>query len=272
MRLRPDLVVQVVLPEGQHGHEVGAGADTQLDEALATLQHEAQGVRASVERLARAADDDGDGAAHTLAVGPAARQEVLARLARHGGQPERERVVAVERDAEVGVQRQQGVGDAWEELGEAEGLGDEGGERPVRDNAVRVVAEDVFAGRGEDLRAVQAGGEVGREEGPDGERAEEGGAPGEGAGVAGGGEEEVQDVGEEEGPEEGDGAEEEEGREEDGDAEGVPQDDERLQAPLEGHVEGRPADPGVVSRVGRIGWPRKRRTRFSPSLHQRVAR
>ena len=206
MRLRLHLVVQVVLPEREHGHQVGAGADPELDEALAPLQHQPQGARLRVERLPRAADDDRDGAAHALAVGAALGEEVLARLARHGGEPEREGVVAVEGDAEVGVEGEEGVGDAGEELGEAERLGHEGGEGAVRDDAVGVVAEDVFAGRGQDLRAVQAGGEVGGEEGPDGEGAEEGGAAGESARVTGGGEEEVEDVGEEERPEDGDGA------------------------------------------------------------------
>ena len=89
-------------------------------------------MRQGVERLARAADDDGDGAAHALAVGAAARQQVQARLPRHGAQAQREDVVAVQRDAEVGVERQQRVGDAGEEGGEAERLGREGREGAVR--------------------------------------------------------------------------------------------------------------------------------------------
>ena len=161
---------------------------------------------------------------------PAPRQQVLARLARHGRQAHGQGVVAVERDAEVGVEGQQGVGDAREELGEAEGLGGEGGEGAVRDDAVRVVAEDVFAGWRQFLGAVQAGGEVGGEEGPDAQGAEVGRPSGQGAGAAGCGEQEVQGVGQEEGPEERDGAEGEEGCEEEGDAEGVEEDDEGLES------------------------------------------
>jgi len=51
---------------------------------------------------------------------------------------------------------------------------------------VGVVAEDVFSGWGKDLGAVEAGGEVGGEEGPGAQRAEVLGAAGKGAGVTGG--------------------------------------------------------------------------------------
>ena len=120
----------------------------------------------------------------------------------------------------------------------------------MRDDAVRVVAEDVFAGWRQFLGAVQAGGEVGGEEGPDAEGAEVGRPSGQGAGAAGCGEEEVQGVGQEEGPEERDGAEGEEGCEEEGDAEGVEEDDEGLESSFEGHVEGGEAD------AGEEGWVR----------------
>ena len=83
--------------------------------------------------------------------------------------------------------------------------------------------------------------------------------------MAGGGEEEVEDVGEEEGPEEGDGAQEEEGREEKRDAEGVPQDNERLEAPLERDIERRPADPNIVSRVRSVRWQRRDTPAFLPA-------
>ena len=74
-----------------------------------------------------------------------------------------------------------------------------------------MVSEDVFACCRELLGAVEAGGEVGGEEGPDAHGADVGRAPGEGAGGAGCGEEEVQGVGEEKRPEERDSAKEEEG-------------------------------------------------------------
>ena len=189
-------------------------------------------MRLGVEGFPRAAHDDGDGATHAFAVGAAAVEQVFARLARHGGEAHDEGVVAVEGDAEVGVEREEGVCDAGEELGETEGFGGEGGEGPVADDAVRVVAEDVFAGRGQGRGAVEAGGEVRGEEGPDGEAADEVGAVGEGTRCAGVGEEDVDCVGEEDGPEEGDGAEEEEEAEEAGDAEGVHEHDEGLEPPF----------------------------------------
>lgn len=70
--VRLDLLVQLVFAKSQHGHEVGAGADGEFDEAFPPLQHKPEQLRARVEGLARAADDNGDGAAHAFAVGAAA--------------------------------------------------------------------------------------------------------------------------------------------------------------------------------------------------------
>ena len=217
VRRRVELIVQVVLAEAQHRHEVGAVADRELHEALAPLEHKAQCAGLRVERLRGTAHDDRDGAAHALAVDAAAAEEVGAGLARDGVEADGQGPVAVEGDAEVGVEREQGVGYAWEELGEAEGLGGEGGEGAVRDDAVGVVAEDVFAGRGELFGAVQARGEVGGEEGEYGQAADGFGTMGEVAGGGGVGEVDVDEVRDEKGPQEWDGAEEEKDREEETD-------------------------------------------------------
>lgn len=56
-----------------------------------------------IQRFARAADDDGDGAAHAFAVGAAFAQEILAGFAGYGGEAHGKDVVTVEGDAEVGV-------------------------------------------------------------------------------------------------------------------------------------------------------------------------
>ncbi|KAI4143497.1 MAG: hypothetical protein LQ341_002900 [Variospora aurantia] len=98
-----DLIVEVVFAEREHGDEVRAGADGELDEAFAALEDEVQGVGLRVEGLAGAADDNGNGPAHTLAVGPAAGEDVLAGLARDRGKAHGKCVIAVEGDAEVGV-------------------------------------------------------------------------------------------------------------------------------------------------------------------------
>lgn len=58
----------------------------------------------------------------------------------------------------------------------------------MRDDAVRVIAKDVFACWGENGGAMEAGGEVGSEKRPDWKRAKETGAVGESAGVSGAGE------------------------------------------------------------------------------------
>ena len=139
------LGVDIVFAERQHRHEIGARPHGQLDEALAAAQHKAEGAGARLQRLARAADHDGDGAAHAGAVAAAAAQQVLAAGARHARQPHVQDVLAVQRDAEVGVQRQQRVRDAGEQRREAQRLRAEGGEGSVRDDPVRVVPEDVLA-------------------------------------------------------------------------------------------------------------------------------
>jgi len=102
--VRLHLVVQVVFAKREDGDEIGARADGELDEAFAALEHEAEAVRLGVEALAGAADDDRDGAAHAFVVGAAAREDVFAALTRDGGEAEGEGVVAVEGDAEVGVE------------------------------------------------------------------------------------------------------------------------------------------------------------------------
>ncbi|KFY62769.1 hypothetical protein V496_04399, partial [Pseudogymnoascus sp. VKM F-4515 (FW-2607)] len=244
--LNAKLVVQLVLAEPQHGHQIRPRAQRHLDEAVAPREDEPHGAGARVEGLARAADDDGDCAAHALAVHPPLAEEILAALAAHGGEAEGEDVLAVEGDAEVGVEREEGVCDSREQLREAEGLCGECGEGAVGDDAVRVVAEDVLACWAELGGAVQARGEVAREEGPELAAAEARGAHAEFAAVAGFGEHDVDHVGHDEGPEERDRAGEEEGADEERDGEGVREDHGGLEASLEGDVEGREADAGGV--------------------------
>lgn len=96
-----------------------------------------------------------------------------------------------------------------------------------------VVSEDVFPGGFERGGSVKASGEVGGEEGPDGEGAEEGRAVGEFPRVRSWGEEDVDCIREKEGPEERDGAEKEESGEEEGDAESVGENHQGLEASLE---------------------------------------
>ena len=160
MRVRLHLVVELVLAKREHGDEIGARADGELDESLAAFQYKPKRVGLRVEGFGRPADDDGDGAAHAFAVGAASRKDVFARLARHGGEAQGKGVVTVERDTEVGVEGEERVCDAGEELGEAERFRGEGGECAVRDDPVGVVAKDVFSRGREDLGAVEAGWEV----------------------------------------------------------------------------------------------------------------
>jgi hypothetical protein len=144
---RIKLLVEIVFTESKDGYDVGALADGELDETFALLEDEFEGPWLRVERFARAADDDGDGAAHPLAVAATLGENVFAAFARDGGEAHAKSVIAVERDAEVGVEGEEGVGDSWEELLETEGFGGESGEGAVGDDAVGVVAEDVLAVR-----------------------------------------------------------------------------------------------------------------------------
>ncbi len=162
-----ELIIQVVLPETQTRHQIRPAPDRELHESLPSLQHQSQRPRLGIQGLPRAANDDGDGAAHTLVIGSAVGEEVLAGLAGDGGEAHAESVVAVQRNAEIGIEGQEGIGDAREELGEPQGFGGESCESAVRDDAVGVVAEDVLAGWFQFLRAMESCGEVSGEETPD---------------------------------------------------------------------------------------------------------
>jgi len=116
---RVELLVEVVFAESEHGDKVGALADRELDEPLALLEDEFQRARFSVKGFARAADNDGDGAAHAFAVAAAFGKDVFAAFARDRGEAHAESVVAVEGHAEIGIECEEGVGDAREELLEA---------------------------------------------------------------------------------------------------------------------------------------------------------
>ena len=101
---RIELLVEVVFAESEHGDEIGALADRELDEPLALLEDEFKRARFGVEGFARAADDDGDGTAHAFAVAAAFGEDVFAAFARDGRKAHAQGVVAVKRDAEVGVE------------------------------------------------------------------------------------------------------------------------------------------------------------------------
>lgn len=133
VRVRGDLVVEVVFAESEDGDQVGARADGEFDEAFAALEHEPESVRLGVEGFPGSADDDGDGAAHAFVVGAAFGEDVLAGFAGDGSKAHGECPITVKGDAEIGVESEEGVCDAGEELLEAEGFGRKGGEGAVGD-------------------------------------------------------------------------------------------------------------------------------------------
>lgn len=104
LRVRLKLIVEVVLAEPDDGYEISAVADGELDESLAAIEHDVHCAGLCVEGFAGAADDDGDCAAHALAVYAAFREEVVAGFARDAGEAHLEDIFAVEGDAEVGVE------------------------------------------------------------------------------------------------------------------------------------------------------------------------
>ena len=70
----------------------------------------------------------------------------------------------------------------------------------MRDDAVRVIAKDVFARGRKDGGTMEAGREVGSEKRPDWKRAKKIGAVGESARLSSAGEQDVYEVGNEDGP------------------------------------------------------------------------
>jgi len=147
MRIGIELVVDVVFAEGEDRDEVGAGAYGHLDKALAAVEDELYGTGARIEGFTCAAYDDGDGAAHAFVVITAFGEDVFAGLARYGGHAETKGVFAIDGVAEVGIEGQQGVGDAREELRKAKGFRCKGSEGAMGDDAMWVVAEDVLPSR-----------------------------------------------------------------------------------------------------------------------------
>ncbi len=134
----------------------------------------------------------------------------------------------VQRNSKIRVESKERVCDAWEKLGESEGFCREGRKGAMRDDAMRMIAKNVFACWGENGGPMEASGEVGSEERPDWKRAKEIGAVGEGARLSSAGKEDIDQVGNEDRPEQRNGAEQEEGTEKKGNAESVSEDNEGL--------------------------------------------
>lgn len=63
-----ELVVELVFAKCEHGNEISAGADGELDKTFATLEDETEKMRLGVKGLAGTADHDGDGTAHPFVV------------------------------------------------------------------------------------------------------------------------------------------------------------------------------------------------------------
>jgi hypothetical protein len=164
---RIELLVQVVFAESQDGDHISALADGELDETLPLLKDQFERARFGIEGFARAADNNSNGAAHSLTIAAALGEDVFAALAGDGGEAHSQGVVAVEGHAEVGVEGEEGVCDSGEELFETESFGGKGREGAVRDDAVRVIAKYVLAGWLERHGTVEASWVVGGEEGPD---------------------------------------------------------------------------------------------------------
>ena len=154
VRVGVELVVNVVFTKCQDRYEVGAGADGHLDKAFTTVKNEFYGTGTRIEGFTCAAHDDSNCATHAFVVRTSLGENVLAGLAGDGGHAEAQGVFAVNGVAEVGVEGQQGVGNAREELGEAQGLSRKGSESAMGYNAVWVVAKYVLPSRLQLLRAM----------------------------------------------------------------------------------------------------------------------
>ena len=128
---RVELFVQIVLAERQDRNQVGTLSDRELDEALTLLEHELEGTRAGVEGLAGTTHNNGDCTTHSFAVTTTLGENVLATFPRHGRKAHAESVVTVDWNAEVGIEGEEGVGNAREKLFEAQRFSGKSGERTV---------------------------------------------------------------------------------------------------------------------------------------------
>ena len=106
----------------------------------------------------------------------------------------------VQGNPKIRVEGKQGIRNSWEKLGESECFCRKCRKGPMRDNAVRVIAKDVFASWSKDGGAMEAGREVGSEKRPDWKRAKKIGAVRESARVSSAGKQDIYEVGNEDRP------------------------------------------------------------------------
>ncbi|KFX91414.1 hypothetical protein V490_05917 [Pseudogymnoascus sp. VKM F-3557] len=161
--LDAELVVEFVLSESKHGDEVSPGTESHLDEPIPPLEHQPQRPRSRIKTLPRASNDDGDSPPHPLTIHASPAEYILATLPGHARQPHSEDVLPIKRDAEVTIQRKEGIRDPREQLRESQRLSRECRECAVGDDAVGVVPEDVLPRRAQLNRSMQSCGKIPRE-------------------------------------------------------------------------------------------------------------
>lgn len=93
------LVKDFVFAERQDRDEGSASLDGEFDEPHAMFQGEIEGPRVSMKGFRSSTNDDGNG--------PVVAKHVLARFPRDRAHPERQDVVAVKREHEIGLQGHQ---------------------------------------------------------------------------------------------------------------------------------------------------------------------
>ncbi|KFY82941.1 hypothetical protein V500_10245 [Pseudogymnoascus sp. VKM F-4518 (FW-2643)] len=160
------LVIQFVLPKPKDRHQIRPRPQRHLNKPIPPPQHQPQRPRPRIKTLPRPANNNRNSPPHALPIHPPPTKDILAALATHARQPQSEDVLAIKGDAEITIEREEGIRDPGKQLREAQRLGGEGGEGAVADDAVGVVAEDVFPGRTKLDGAMEARGEIAREEGP----------------------------------------------------------------------------------------------------------
>ncbi|KFY42355.1 hypothetical protein V495_04558 [Pseudogymnoascus sp. VKM F-4514 (FW-929)] len=116
--------------------------------------------------LPRASNDDGDSPPHALTIHASPAEYILATLPGHARQPQSKDVLPIKRDAEITIQREEGIRDPREQLRESQRLSRECRECAVGDDAVGVVPEDILPRRAQLNRSMQPRREIPREERP----------------------------------------------------------------------------------------------------------
>lgn len=117
------LIKDFVFAKRQDRDEGGACVDREFDKPHAVFQSEIEGPWVGMQRLGCSTHNDG--------YGPVVTQHMVARFPRDRADPERQDVIAVKREHEIGLQGHQAGFNPGELAAKISALGRKGQHRPV---------------------------------------------------------------------------------------------------------------------------------------------